>query len=451
MILIWLLLCFALHPRQWCLAFSITPAAKSTALSLSSSSSDLATTRGISSLKEWDVVAAIRHLKEAIFLDENNGDAHYHLGRSYRRQKDLARASTAFRRASELNVGPSCNNEALFELGNVLEEMGYVEEAVDVFRKLISTSQSDANEPPYIYELCLANVLLDGLGEKTEPLAIYKRSSVGLTLTFAGAILDSMRDHDAAEEFYEQSSDTQNLEEVIPETALYWMLSMLRRGEDAGAAILKGRLLDYVRTSAEYVLSTPLKSLNPSIYYLTYDMIQLALQNSRPMKGGLILEFGVYHGKTIRMIASHFPDRDVHGFDTFTGIPEDWHLTPSGSYSTHGAVPSAPDNVSFHVGLFSQTLPSFLEQHDGPVEFMNVDCDLYSSTRDIFDAVYDRIVPGSIIVFDEYVMNPNWEKDEYKAFQETVLKRGWGYEYIAISLITGQAIVRITDTCTTTS
>eukprot|EP00581_Thalassiosira_minuscula_P032948 CAMPEP_0183775336 /NCGR_PEP_ID=MMETSP0739-20130205/44330_1 /TAXON_ID=385413 /ORGANISM="Thalassiosira miniscula, Strain CCMP1093" /LENGTH=167 /DNA_ID=CAMNT_0026016911 /DNA_START=6 /DNA_END=509 /DNA_ORIENTATION=- len=162
-------------------------------------------------------------------------------------------------------------------------------------------------------------------------------------------------------------------------------------------------------------------------------------------RGGLILEFGVYHGKTIRMIASHFTQEAIHGFDTFTGIPEDWHSTPSGSYSTHGTVPSAPNNVEYHVGLFSDTLSGFLDQHEGaPVQFMNIDYDLYSSTKDVLDVIHDRIVEGTVIVFDEYVMNPNWEKDEYKAFQEAVQEYGWEYEYIAISVITGQAIVRIT-------
>jgi hypothetical protein len=107
------------------------------------------------------------------------------------------------------------------------------------------------------------------------------------------------------------------------------------------------------------------------------------------------------------MIASRYTDRDVHGFDTFTGIPEDWHATPSGSYSTHGTVPSAPNNVQYHVGLFSDTLPLFLDRHEGPIQFMNIDCDLYSSTKDVLDAIHDRIVIGTVIVFDEYVMNPN--------------------------------------------
>jgi len=74
---------------------------------------------------------------------------------------------------------------------------------------------------------------------------------------------------------------------------------------------------------------------------------------------------------------------------------------------------------------------------------MNVDCDLYSSTKDIFEAAADRVQPGTVIVFDEYVMNPNWRRDEYRAFQEAVAEHGWSYRYLGISLVSQQAVVQI--------
>ncbi len=53
-----------------------------------------------------------------------------------------------------------------------------------------------------------------------------------------------------------------------------------------------------------------------------------------------------------------------------------------------------------------------------------MDCrDLYSSTKATFDALGDRIAPGTVIVFDEYIGNDRWAKDEFKAFQEAVLAR----------------------------
>jgi hypothetical protein len=40
------------------------------------------------------------------------------------------------------------------------------------------------------------------------------------------------------------------------------------------------------------------------------------------LQEGLVLEFGVYYGKSLRHIASSFPGQTVHGFDSFNGLPE---------------------------------------------------------------------------------------------------------------------------------
>ena len=37
------------------------------------------------------------------------------------------------------------------------------------------------------------------------------------------------------------------------------------------------------------------------------------------------------------------------------------------------------------------------------VAYANIDCDLYTSTLDILEALHGRIVTGTIIVFDEYI------------------------------------------------
>src|SRR5262249_10505458 len=154
---------------------------------------------------------------------------------------------------------------------------------------------------------------------------------------------------------------------------------------------------------------------------------------------GLSVELGVRYGMSTRWIAGAEPSRPVHGFDSFQGLPEDWHIQSRGIYSTFGELPEVPGNVKLHVGLFEDTLGPFLKDHPGNLRFMNVDCDLYSATKTGLDALGERIVPGSVIVFDEYLLNDWWREDEYKAFQEAVAARGWEYEYLAFGLWTGQA------------
>lgn len=157
---------------------------------------------------------------------------------------------------------------------------------------------------------------------------------------------------------------------------------------------------------------------------------------------GLVLEFGVRHGNSIRQLAE-LANQLIHGFDSFEGIPEDWHDEGKGSYSTKGVIPKVPDNVTLHQGWFDQTLPQFLAEHTEPVRLINIDCDIYSSTKTVLDLLAPRIQSGTVIIFDEYIGNQHWREDEFKAFQEAVKAYGWQYEYLSFSFFTKQVVVRI--------
>jgi len=156
---------------------------------------------------------------------------------------------------------------------------------------------------------------------------------------------------------------------------------------------------------------------------------------------GLYLEFGVGRGKSIRWIGAD-AGRPVYGFDSFDGIPEYWNGNPIGAFAQK-RLPKVPDNVQFQIGMFDKTIPGFLEEHDDPVAFLHVDCDLYSSTVTIFDAFGPRLQPGAVILFDEYYNFPRWQQHEYKAFQEFVEKNGIEYEYIGYSVTGQQVAVRM--------
>lgn len=161
-------------------------------------------------------------------------------------------------------------------------------------------------------------------------------------------------------------------------------------------------------------------------------------------KEGLVLEFGVRFGESIGWIAE-LTDREVHGFDSFEGLPEDWHDEPKGSYSTDGIIPDVPQNVTLHKGWFNDSLPDFIARHREPIRFMNVDCDLYSSTKTVLELLSTQIVQGTVIAFDEYIGNEHWREDEFKAFQEAAARYGWEYEYLCFSFMTKQVVVRITS------
>ncbi|HET9482316.1 MAG TPA: class I SAM-dependent methyltransferase, partial [Xanthomonadales bacterium] len=158
---------------------------------------------------------------------------------------------------------------------------------------------------------------------------------------------------------------------------------------------------------------------------------------------GITAEFGVFHGRSLRQIAARAPGT-VHGFDSFRGLPSDWTANdPRGSYSTGGRVPELGANVALHPGWFADTVPSFLAANPGPLRFAHVDCDLYESTRTVLEAFAERIVPGTVLVFDDYL--PAVEDDgERRAFAELVARRGLSYEYLGFALLGREAALRIT-------
>jgi hypothetical protein len=160
-----------------------------------------------------------------------------------------------------------------------------------------------------------------------------------------------------------------------------------------------------------------------------FDLLKFAL--SRAPAEGLVLEFGVEKGASLRHLASLTP-RTVHGFDSFEGLPD-----------LQGRLPQVPANAKLHVGWFDKTLPIFLATDSAEVALLHVDCDIYISTVVIFEALKDRIKPGTVIVFDEYFNYPGWRNHEYKAFQEFLAASGLSYGYLGFSAEKGHVAVVI--------
>jgi predicted O-methyltransferase YrrM len=168
------------------------------------------------------------------------------------------------------------------------------------------------------------------------------------------------------------------------------------------------------------------------------EVLEYAL--SQTQVPGHYLEFGVYTGGTTRFLARQIRkgrkgDGRIHGFDSFEGLPQAWsgfNLGPA-AFSTGGKLPRVPANVVLHKGWFSETIPKWCGEVAGPVAFIHVDCDLYSSTVDVLEALRERMQPGTVIVFDEYFNYPNWEQHEFKAWREFVARHRVAYEYLAFA------------------
>ena len=142
---------------------------------------------------------------------------------------------------------------------------------------------------------------------------------------------------------------------------------------------------------------------------------------------GLALEFGVAGGESIRQIAAQ-RSGPVYGFDSFEGLPENWFGYLRKGYFAQ-SLPRVPEHVTLVKGWFSDTLQGFLAQHAGPVSFLHIDSDLYSSADYVLRTLEGRIVPGTVVLFDEYWNYPGWRKHEFKAFAEFIARTGLGYRY----------------------
>ena len=123
------------------------------------------------------------------------------------------------------------------------------------------------------------------------------------------------------------------------------------------------------------------------------------LDSARP----LYLEFGVHEGRTLRWWSEHLatPGARFLGFDSFAGLPHDWARdAPAGSFAVEGMPDIDDDRVEIVPGWFSETLPGrALPPHDQLV--VNLDCDLYTSTREVLDWLEEHLRPGTLVYFDD--------------------------------------------------
>ena len=97
----------------------------------------------------------------------------------------------------------------------------------------------------------------------------------------------------------------------------------------------------------------------------------------------------------------------------------------------------------FIVGEFKNTLPEFFSKKKPLASLINFDADLYSSTLCALNYSNKVIDEKSILIFDEFLMNEKWEKDEYKALNEFCDNFGISYNVLAVSFFSKQVAVKL--------
>ena len=120
-------------------------------------------------------------------------------------------------------------------------------------------------------------------------------------------------------------------------------------------------------------------------------------------------EFGVKNCWSFNHIREHMPaEKTLHGFDTFEGLPEEWDIGLKGPHPAGilkaKKIPKDNESKKYWVGLFTDQIPQYRKHNYDNMAFVHIDGDLYSSCNDVLYGLNDRIVPGTVLVFDDFMM-----------------------------------------------
>jgi len=143
----------------------------------------------------------------------------------------------------------------------------------------------------------------------------------------------------------------------------------------------------------------------PRQIHLCHDLIETADLD------GVIVEFGCYEGQTSMVLRILANGRQVHVYDSFQGLPSrqpvdgDFPVFKEGALRTEeetlrnnfqhrGLVPPV-----IHRGFFRDLSPSDVPSR---ISLAFIDGDFYDSITDALRLVFDKVVPGGVILIDDY-------------------------------------------------
>ena len=98
-----------------------------------------------------------------------------------------------------------------------------------------------------------------------------------------------------------------------------------------------------------------------------------------------------------------------------------------------------------HCWVVRRYLTLVFSEQRPTASLINFDANLYSSTIFALNFSKKIIDQNTILIFDEFLINNNWEQDEYKALNEFCLNNNYSYEVLAVSFFTKQVALRLID------
>ena len=369
--------------------------------------------------------------RKAVTLSPLDADAHFNLGVTL---QDLGRFEEAESSYAQAIVLEPDLAEAHNNYGNMLKELGRLDEAE------ASCNQAIALKPDYAEAHNNLGNTLKELGRLDEAKVSYKQAIV-LKPDLATAywnLYGSQETIQDAENWIDKclEADENHVEARLTKAALRFYQGDRNSFDELMQSALKQH--PYSRSFA-WVFSLP--NL-PELHFEKWHFFDAIVNKSITSKP--FYEFGVWRASSFKYLIKVY--KKGYGFDTFTGLPEDWLLgsdiEKKGTYSSGGNVPKIKGG-EFIVGKFEDTLPVFFSESRPIASVINFDADLYSSTICALNFSKQVMDKDTILIFDEFIINPSWEQDEFKALNEFCSINQYSYEVIAVSFFTKQVAVKL--------
>ena len=376
---------------------------------------------------------ALNANQTAVALSPQDAEAHSNLGNTLKEVGRLEEAEASYSQAIALKADYA---EAHYNLGVILKELGRLEEAEASYSQAIALKSNFAEA---YYNL--GNTLKE-LGRLDEAEASC-RHAIALKPDYADAFWNLhgiQKTIQGAEHWIDKCllADTNHVKARLTKAALRYY----QGDSNSFDGLMKSEFKQHpFMRSFSWAFSLPAL---PELHFERWCFFDAIIKKSIISKP--FYEFGVWRASSFKYLINVF--KKGYGFDTFTGLPEDWCeengsvAQKAGTYTSDGNVPDIKGG-EFIVGKFEDTLPAFFAESRPMASIINFDADLYSSTicaLNYSKSVMDR---DTILIFDEFIINGSWEQDEFKALNEFCSINDCSYEVIAISFFTKQVAVKL--------
>jgi len=159
---------------------------------------------------------------------------------------------------------------------------------------------------------------------------------------------------------------------------------------------------------------------------------------------GTVVKIGVHSGEGLLLLAERLHGREIFGFDTFTGLEHDWRPGYRAGMLGQDEAPKVR-GASVVAGAYDVTLPAFLAEHPDPIALLHLDANEYAVTARALELLEDRLVPGTVVILDEYLNYQGWQQGEFRAWAEFVERTGVEFRYEAYTFDNEQVVLTVTS------